>query len=72
MFCRQCGKEISDTVTFCRFCGNKVAKAAPSPAVEAPAYEEIPASEPVYTPPVTNPAPASDAIPHGFNRAGDL
>ena len=24
MFCRNCGKEIDDNVSFCRFCGNTV------------------------------------------------
>jgi DNA-directed RNA polymerase subunit RPC12/RpoP len=24
MYCTQCGKEISDTATFCPFCGHKM------------------------------------------------
>lgn len=30
MFCSKCGKQIPDDSTFCPFCGNAVAQAAPS------------------------------------------
>ncbi len=55
MFCRQCGKEISNTVSFCRFCGSKVEKRPEideTPVVDV-VVDETPVN--VCTPPVYNP-----------------
>lgn len=55
IFCKNCGAQLEDSVTFCTQCGVRLSKPAPAPAPEAP-----PVSEPVFT---TEAAPAAEASP---------
>lgn len=41
MYCRKCGKEIDDSVSFCRFCGTKVGE------MNSRVASELPKSQPV-------------------------
>lgn len=59
MFCKNCGAQLEDSVTFCTQCGVRLSKPAPAPAPApeapppaftteaAPAAEEAPMPEPV-------------------------
>lgn len=61
IFCKNCGAQLEDSVTFCTQCGVRLTKPAPSPAPEAvPASESSPAPEPVLT---TEAAPIAEAVP---------
>ena len=59
-YCTNCGKEISITARFCRFCGSPIKKSRVTPAPTAPSPEPVspplsappaPMREPVVTPP---------------------
>lgn len=62
IFCKNCGAQLEDSVTFCTQCGVRLAKpAAPAPAPQAvPVSESAPVPEPVST---TEAAPIAEAIP---------
>lgn len=61
MFCKNCGAQLEDSVTFCTQCGVRLSKPAPAPVPEVPPMPEVPpAPEPV---PVTEAAPIAEEIP---------
>lgn len=61
MFCKNCGAQLEDSVTFCTQCGVRLSKPAPAPAPEAPPMPEtVSAAEPV---PVTEAAPIAEETP---------
>ncbi len=61
IFCKNCGAQLEDSVTFCTQCGVRLTKPAPAPAPEAvPVPETDPVSEPAFT---TEAAPAAEASP---------
>lgn len=55
IFCKNCGAQLEDSVTFCTQCGVRLSKPAPVPAPEA-----APVSEPAFT---TEAAPIAEASP---------
>ncbi len=64
MFCKNCGKEIIDTATFCGYCGSPVTASAPAESAPAPVQSEV---APASVTPVT-PAPVA-AQPPQFAQA---
>lgn len=65
MFCKNCGAQLEDSVTFCTQCGVRLSKPAPAPVPEAPPMpEEAPAPETVSAAeeiPVSEAEPVSEA-----------
>ncbi len=51
MFCKNCGTQMADNVTFCPNCGAPVTQEAPQqPVYQAPVYEQPAYQQPVYQP----------------------
>lgn len=72
MYCSNCGKEISELVKFCPFCGTQTAPARETPVEETPVQEapvqEMPVQEtPAQTAPVAE-APAEEAPAGGVKK----
>lgn len=59
MFCKNCGAQLEDSVTFCTQCGVRLSKPAPAPEA-VPMPEAPPVSEPVL---VTEAAPIAEEAP---------
>ena len=58
MFCKNCGAQLEDSVTFCTQCGIRLAKPVSAPEV-------VPVSEPVLTTeaaPIAEEAPVSETV----------
>lgn len=59
MFCKNCGAQLEDSVTFCTQCGVRLAKPAPAPET-ASAPGAVPVPESVLT---TEAAPIAETVP---------
>ena len=76
-YCTNCGKEISITARFCRFCGSPIKKSRVTPAPTAPSPEPVspplsappaPMREPVVTPPEVTEKIPDDIIEILYSR----